>query len=92
MTILYGIIGVLTLGVLVLIKTSLDKDKMSKDSSRQLNELRATYQKMEYQLTTYEKRINDLNAANKTLQDELDTLLANPLVNSDKVNNRTKKK
>jgi hypothetical protein len=92
MTILYGIIGVLTLGVLVLIKTSLDKDKMSKDSSRQLNELRATYQKMEYQLTTYEKRINDLNATNKTLQDELDTLLANPLVNSDKVNNRTKKK
>ncbi len=85
------VIGFLVIALVVLIKVVLDKDELAQNSSRQLNEIRANYQKIEYKLTSAEQKINELNTANKNLQDELATLMENPLVNADKINKRIKK-
>lgn len=69
----------------------MDKNNEAANSSRQLNELRATYQKMEYTISTLEKKVVDLTSQNATLQEELETLMANPMVNADKINKRIKK-
>ena len=89
---LTGIIGILVVGLLIAIKIIFDKDKLSTDTTRQFNELRSVYQKMEYSLSVSEKRINDLNEANRTLHEEIEVLMSNPLVNSDKLAKRIKTK
>lgn len=89
--VLYGIISILVICLGFTIKSIKDKQTMVADSSRQFNELRASYQKIEYALTTAEKKIHELNATNKNLQDELKLLMDNPMVNSTKINNRIKK-
>jgi hypothetical protein len=90
-TFLYISIAILVTSVISAIKIIKDNQTTIQDSSRQLAELRASYQKMEYSVTTAQAKINDLNATNKNLQDELDILLDNPMVNSEKVNKRIKK-
>jgi hypothetical protein len=87
-TVLYIIIGILITSLIFTIKMINDKQKSVDDSSRQFAELRASYQKMEYSVTTAQAKINDLNSMNAKLQDELKLLMDNPMVNSSKVNKR----
>ncbi len=84
----YAISAILAIGLIVLFLAYREKAKNAEDINRQFNELRATYQKMEYKISTQEQEINKLNTTNKSLQDELTTLMDNPMVNKDKINKR----
>lgn len=88
LTALYIIISILLISLIFTIKIIKDKQASIVDASRQFAELRASYQKMEYSVTTAQAKINDLNAMNAKLQDELNLLMDNPMVNSSKVNKR----
>lgn len=88
---LYGAIVFLIIAIMIVVKFSIDKSTEAANASRQLNELRANYQKMEYTISTLEKKVVDLTSQNSSLQNELETLMANPMVNSDKINKRIKK-
>lgn len=87
---LYTTIGILLIGIVFLIKANKDKTNATLDISRQFNELRGQYQNIEYKLQMSEKTIRDLNAKNKLISDELETLLDNPMVNATKIRNRIK--
>jgi len=90
--VMYIVTGVCLFVAIFLAKYSADKSKDAADSSRQMNELRATYQKMEYTISTLEKKNAESLVQIKTLQDELaDVISKSPMADSNRINNRLKK-
>lgn len=83
--------GILLVVILFMIKMLRDSSTKSLDISRQFNELRGQYQKIEYSLSMTEKKLLDANIQVKNLQDEIKIMVArDPLSNASNVKKRTK--